>query len=41
MGGLSLIHWIIVLGIGLLLFGKRLPEVGARWGRVLSNSEKV
>jgi sec-independent protein translocase protein TatA len=27
MGGLSLIHWVIILFIVLLLFGNRLPSV--------------
>src|SRR5262249_13490438 len=28
LGEFSLFHWLIVAGIGILLFGKRLPEVG-------------
>ncbi len=27
-GGMSLFHWLVVLVIGILLFGKRLPDIG-------------
>lgn len=34
MGGLSLMHWIIVLGVVLLFFGpKRLPELAKSLGK--------
>ena len=31
---------MIVMGIAVLLFGKRLPEVGARWAGELSSSRR-
>ena len=31
----SPIHWILLIGIGVLLFGKRLPEVGRSLGKGL------
>jgi sec-independent protein translocase protein TatA len=39
-GELSLIHWIIVAGIGILLFGKRLPEVGRSLGKGIVEFKK-
>ncbi|MBI3295846.1 MAG: twin-arginine translocase TatA/TatE family subunit [Deltaproteobacteria bacterium] len=34
MGGLSLMHWIIVLGVVLIFFGpKRLPELAKSLGK--------
>ena len=31
----SPIHWVILLGIGILLFGKRLPEMGRHLGKTI------
>src|SRR6516164_7145535 len=39
-GELSIIHWIIVAGIGILLFGKRLPEVGRSLGKGIVEFKK-
>jgi sec-independent protein translocase protein TatA len=39
-GELSLIHWIIVAGVGILLFGKRLPEVGRSLGKGIIEFKK-
>jgi sec-independent protein translocase protein TatA len=36
----SPIHWIILLGIGVLLFGKRLPEVGRSLGKGIIEFKK-
>jgi sec-independent protein translocase protein TatA len=33
-------EWIIILGIGLLLFGKRLPEVGRSVGKSIVEFKK-
>ena len=35
MGSLSLIHWLIFGIIGILLFGKRLPEMGRYFGKTI------
>jgi sec-independent protein translocase protein TatA len=40
MGGLSLWHWIVVAIIGILLFGKRLPEVGRSLGKGIVEFKK-
>jgi sec-independent protein translocase protein TatA len=40
LGEFSLIHWIIVAGIGILLFGKRLPEVGRSLGKGIVEFKK-
>jgi len=36
----SPIHWIILIGIGVLLFGKRLPEVGRSLGKGIVEFKK-
>jgi sec-independent protein translocase protein TatA len=36
----SPIHWLILLGIGVLLFGKRLPEVGRSLGKGIVEFKK-
>jgi TatA/E family protein of Tat protein translocase len=33
LGEFSLMHWLVVLGIGILLFGKRLPEITRSLGK--------
>ena len=40
MGGLSIVHWIILAAIGILLFGKRLPEVGRSLGKGIVEFKK-
>jgi sec-independent protein translocase protein TatA len=40
LGELSLIHWIIVAGLGILLFGKRLPDVGRSLGKGIVEFKK-
>src|SRR5437588_6567873 len=40
MGEFSLIHWLLVVGIGILLFGKRLPEVGRSLGKGIVEFKK-
>src|SRR2546421_6446578 len=40
LGEMSIIHWIIVAGIGILLFGKRLPEVGRSLGKGIIEFKK-
>jgi sec-independent protein translocase protein TatA len=40
MGEFSIIHWLIVVGIGILLFGKRLPEVGRSLGKGIVEFKK-
>jgi TatA/E family protein of Tat protein translocase len=35
LGEFSLMHWLVVLGIGILLFGKRLPEITRSLGKSL------
>lgn len=40
LGELSIIHWAIVLGVGVLLFGKRLPEVGRSLGKGIVEFKK-
>lgn len=40
MGGLSIVHWIILAGIGIVLFGKRLPEVGRSLGKGIIEFKK-
>ncbi|MCA2960936.1 MAG: twin-arginine translocase TatA/TatE family subunit [Silvanigrellales bacterium] len=37
MGSLSLVHWLVVLGIALLLFGNRLPGLGKSLGEGIRN----
>ncbi len=39
-GELSLVHWIIVAVVGILLFGKRLPEVGRSLGKGIIEFKK-
>jgi sec-independent protein translocase protein TatA len=39
-GELSLVHWIIVAAVGILLFGKRLPEVGRSLGKGIIEFKK-
>jgi sec-independent protein translocase protein TatA len=39
-GGISLTHWIIFLAIGVLFFGKRLPEVGRYLGKGIVEFKK-
>jgi sec-independent protein translocase protein TatA len=34
------VEWVMILGIGLLLFGKRLPEVGRSLGRGIVEFKK-
>ncbi len=36
----SPIHWILLIGIGILLFGKRLPEVGRSLGKGIVEFKK-
>jgi sec-independent protein translocase protein TatA len=36
----SPLHWILLLGIGILLFGKRLPEVGRSLGKGIVEFKK-
>jgi sec-independent protein translocase protein TatA len=36
----SPIHWILLIGIGVLLFGKRLPEVGRSLGKGIVEFKK-
>jgi sec-independent protein translocase protein TatA len=36
----SPIHWLILAGIGILLFGKRLPEVGRSLGKGIVEFKK-
>ena len=36
----GLTEWIIIGAIGLLLFGKRLPEVGRGMGQAITNFKK-
>jgi len=41
MGGMSLIHWIIVLAIVVLIFGtKRLPSIGKDLGDAVKGFKK-
>jgi sec-independent protein translocase protein TatA len=40
LGEFSLFHWLIVGGIGILLFGKRLPEVGRSLGKGIREFQK-
>jgi len=40
MGSLSLIHWLIFGIIGILLFGKRLPEMGRYFGKTIIEFKK-
>jgi sec-independent protein translocase protein TatA len=40
MGGLQPIHWLIVLIIGILIFGKRLPEIGRTLGKGIVEFKK-
>ncbi|HEV3116307.1 MAG TPA: twin-arginine translocase TatA/TatE family subunit [Gemmataceae bacterium] len=40
MGSLSLIHWLILGAIGILLFGKRLPEMGRYFGKTIIEFKK-
>jgi sec-independent protein translocase protein TatA len=40
LGEMSLIHWLIVGGLGILLFGKRLPEVGRSLGKGIKEFQK-
>lgn len=37
MGSMSLVHWLVVLGIALLLFGNRLPGLGKSLGEGIRN----
>jgi len=39
-GGLSIFHWAILLIVGVLLFGKRLPEVGRALGKGIIEFKK-
>jgi TatA/E family protein of Tat protein translocase len=39
-GGMSLFHWLLVLVIGILLFGKRLPDIGRTVGKSLVEFKK-
>jgi sec-independent protein translocase protein TatA len=42
MGGLSTLHWIVVLFVVVLLFGtRRLPELGSGLGKAISNFRKA
>src|SRR5438309_8580786 len=36
----SPIHWILLIGIGVLLFGKRLPEIGRSLGKGIVEFKK-
>ena len=40
MGSFSLIHWLLFGLIGVLLFGKRLPEVGRYLGKTIIEFKK-
>ena len=40
LGEFSIFHWLIVAGIGILLFGKRLPEVGRSLGKGIVEFKK-
>lgn len=40
LGEFSLFHWLIVAAIGILLFGKRLPEVGRSLGKGIVEFKK-
>lgn len=41
MGGMSIIHWVIVLLVVVLLFGtKKLPELGSGLGQAINNFRK-
>jgi sec-independent protein translocase protein TatA len=37
MGSMSLVHWLVVLGVALLLFGNRLPTLGKSLGSGIRN----
>ena len=39
-GGMSVFHWLVVLVIGILLFGKRLPDIGRTLGKSLVEFKK-
>jgi len=34
------LHWLLILGLGVLLFGKRLPEVGRALGKGIVEFKK-
>ncbi|NMC61901.1 MAG: twin-arginine translocase TatA/TatE family subunit [SAR324 cluster bacterium] len=41
MGGLSIWHWLVVAVVIVILFGKRLPELGTSLGQAISNFKKA
>jgi len=41
MGGLSIWHWLVVAVVIVILFGKRLPELGTGLGQAISNFKKA
>lgn len=42
MGGLSLVHWIVIGLVFVLLFGtKKLPELGSGLGQAITNFKKT
>ena len=40
MGGFSYIHWLVIAGVALLLFGNRLPDVARSLGRSVNEFKK-
>jgi sec-independent protein translocase protein TatA len=40
LGEFSMMHWLVVLVIGILLFGKRLPDIGRTLGKSLVEFKK-
>lgn len=40
MGSFSYIHWLVIAGVALLLFGNRLPDVARSLGRSVNEFKK-